>query len=90
VGLCRRSQETLANVWRAGGAVRRNGFFAMQNQLVTVGDIARRLGVPTHRVQYVILRDGIKAAGRAGVLRLFDTEAVERIAAALREDKGVR
>jgi hypothetical protein len=59
----------------------------MQDQLVTVGDIARRLGVPTHRVQYVILARGIKPAGRAGVLRLFDAEAVERIAAALR--KGV-
>jgi hypothetical protein len=53
--------------------------------LVTVGDIARRLGVPMHRVQYVILARGIKAAGRAGVLRLFDAEAVGRITAELRK-----
>ena len=49
----------------------------------TVGEIARKNGVPTHRVQYAILSLGIKPTGRAGVLRMFDADAVARISAAL-------
>jgi hypothetical protein len=56
---------------------------------MTIGDIARRLGAATHRVQYAVLSRGIKPAGRAGVLRLFDEDAVGRIAEALLPRKGV-
>ena len=37
----------------------------------TVGEIARRLGVPVHRVQYVIRSRGIRPACRAGIARVF-------------------
>jgi hypothetical protein len=57
-------------------------------ELKTLGTVARELGVPLHRVQYAVLARGIKAAGRAGVLRLFDARAVEQIAAALQARKG--
>ena len=35
-------------------------------QLFTVGDLARRAGVPVHRVTYVIETRGILPVGRAG------------------------
>lgn len=47
--------------------------------LDTVGRIAERLGVPLHRVQYVVDRKGIKPTAFAGRLRLFDRAAVARI-----------
>ena len=46
----------------------------------TVGEIARRLGVPTHRVEYVIKVRGIHPRGWAGNARVFDEDAVEAIA----------
>ncbi len=46
----------------------------------TIGEIARRLGVPTHRVEYIIRARGIQPYGWAGNARVFDEEAVESIA----------
>ena len=37
----------------------------------TVGEIARRLGVPVHRVQYVVRSRGISPACRAGNAHVF-------------------
>lgn len=48
-------------------------------RLDTPGQIGRKLGVPTHRIQYVIARRGIRPSAYAGRLRLFDREAVARI-----------
>lgn len=48
-------------------------------QLDTPGRIARRLGVATHRIQYVIASRCIRPSAYAGRLRLFDREAVARI-----------
>ena len=45
----------------------------------TVGEIARRLGVPVHRVEYVLRTRSIVPSGRAGNLRLFTEADVERI-----------
>lgn len=46
----------------------------------TVGVIARLLGVPVHRVQYVLRTcPDISPAARAGRLRLFDAAGVSRI-----------
>ena len=45
----------------------------------TIGEIARRLGVPTHRVEYVIRARAIRPCGRAGNARVFDEEAIESI-----------
>lgn len=47
--------------------------------LNTVGRIARRLGVPVHRVEYIIQSRAIAPVAFAGRLRLFDREAVARI-----------
>jgi len=49
--------------------------------LPTVGVIASRLGLPVHRVEYLIRARGIKPIGRAGTARIFSEEAVQAIAA---------
>ena len=56
----------------------------------TVGEIARRLGVPVHRVEYVILTRGIEAQGRAGNARIFSAGDVKRIDAELRRIEAER
>lgn len=50
----------------------------------TVGEISRRLGVPLHKVEYVIRARGIHASGRAGNARVFTEADLERIASELR------
>lgn len=47
----------------------------------TVGEIARRLRRSTHQVQYIVRTRQIQPSSVAGILRLFDEDAVERIAA---------
>ena len=46
----------------------------------TIGEISRRLGVPSHRVEYVIRARGIQPCGWAGNARVFSSEDVDRIA----------
>jgi len=46
----------------------------------TIGEIARRLGVPTHRVEYVIRARGIQPRGWAGNARVFDEGRIQTIA----------
>ena len=59
----------------------------------TVGEIARRLGVPVHRIEYVIRARKIEPTGRAGNVRVFTDADVDHIRAELRridaEKKGV-
>lgn len=43
-------------------------------RLQTTGVIAEKLGVPLHRV-----RSQIKPTAQAGILRLYDTQAVDQI-----------
>jgi hypothetical protein len=50
----------------------------------TIGEIARRLGTPTHRVEYVIRARHIKPCGRAGNARVFDESSVAAIDAELK------
>ena len=50
----------------------------------TVGEIARRLGVPVHRVEYVVRARGIRPSGWAGNARIFTDADVDRIAGELR------
>ena len=52
--------------------------------LLTVGDIARRIGESRTRVNYAIDKGGIRERGRAGILRLFASEQIPVIEAALR------
>lgn len=57
---------------------------AEQIVFATVGEIARRLGEPLHRIEYVIKSRRIRPAGVAGNLRVFTDADVIRIAGELR------
>jgi hypothetical protein len=52
--------------------------------LLTLGDIAKRIGEPIHRVRYAIESRKIEPAGRAGQLRMFLESDVELIQSVLR------
>ena len=55
-----------------------------QKAALTIGAIARELGEPVHRVQYVVKTRAIEPEAMAGNLRIFPPEAVERVADILR------
>jgi hypothetical protein len=50
----------------------------------TVGSIAVQLGVPVHRVRYIIDRHRVVSHGRAGNARVFSQADVELIASLIR------
>jgi hypothetical protein len=50
----------------------------------SIGQIAHRLERPISRIEYVLKTRDIKPIALAGNARVFDEDAVERIAAALR------
>jgi len=52
-------------------------------QLPTVGEIARRLAEPLHRIEYILRTRNIPPSGLAGNCRVYAEEDVERIAAEL-------
>lgn len=54
-------------------------------RLLTVGEIAARLGQPIHRVSYAIKSRGIRPAAKAGQLRVFSTECIAQVQDALDE-----
>ena len=54
------------------------------SHMPTVGEIAKRLGVGLHRIQYVIRSRRIRPAGLAGNARVFSNEDVSVIADELR------
>lgn len=56
----------------------------------TVGVIAQRLGVPIHRVAYIIRARGIAPVGRAGNARTFAEEQVEQISVELHQIEEAR
>jgi hypothetical protein len=51
----------------------------------TVGEVARRLNAPLHKVNYVVRTRGIRPAATAGAYRLFTVEQVAKIGEALAE-----
>lgn len=51
--------------------------------LLTIGDIARRIGVPRSRLDYAVDKAGIRERGRAGILRLFSSDQIPVMEAAL-------
>ena len=58
----------------------------------TIGEIARRLGVAVHRVEYVVRTRNIHPVSRAGNLRVFSESGVDLIARELQRmdvDRGV-
>jgi hypothetical protein len=56
----------------------------------TIGEIARRLGEPIHRVEYVIRVRRISPCGWAGNARVFPETAVEVIATELQRIARVK
>ncbi|TAJ20341.1 MAG: hypothetical protein EPO65_04035 [Dehalococcoidia bacterium] len=52
--------------------------------LITVGQIALRLQVPLHRVEYAIRAHNIAPIGRAGNARVFSEETVAQLEKLLR------
>lgn len=56
----------------------------------TVGEIARREGVPVHRVEYLIRARGIRPVGRAGSAFIYAEADADRITAELRRIRGER
>lgn len=57
---------------------------AKGKQLLTVGVIASRIGVPIHRIEYLIVSRGIEPVARAGKLRVFNPGVVELLRSELR------
>jgi len=49
--------------------------------VLTIGEIARRLNAPLHRIEYLIRARGIEPVQRAGILRIFSEEDFEVLAA---------
>jgi hypothetical protein len=49
----------------------------------TVGEIARRLGEPVHRIEYIIRSRGLRPNSRAGNARVFSEADVRAIAVEL-------
>ncbi len=56
----------------------------------TIGEIARRLGQPIHRIEYVIRARRIQPSGWAGNARVFSEDAVRVIAGELRRIADVK
>lgn len=51
--------------------------------MMTVGDVARELGVPRAKIDYALEKSGIRERSRAGILRLFASDQLPVIKAAL-------
>ena len=56
----------------------------------TIGEIARRLNAPTHRIEYVIRSRGIEPAATAGNARVFTEADVAHIASELHQIESDR
>jgi hypothetical protein len=51
--------------------------------MLTIGEIARRLSEPIHRVEYILRTRNIRPVGIAGNCRVYAEESIDRIAAEL-------
>ena len=58
-----------------------------QRELITMPEIARRLGVPQHRVDYYLRSRNLEPTEVIANIRLYDVDMVMRVAAALKEAK---
>ena len=56
---------------------------------LTIGDLARRLQEPAHRINYILETRHIEPIGIAGGYRVFDEDACERIRAELAKRQAV-
>lgn len=55
----------------------------LERPLATIGEIAARTGRKVHQVAYAVRTLGLKASARAGRLRVFSDDEVEKIVAEL-------
>ena len=55
----------------------------MRAEYLTIGDIARQLGVARTRLDYAIQKIGLRERGRAGILRLYGSDQIPAMKAAL-------
>ena len=60
------------------------------SELLTVGDIVQQIGVPRSRLDYAIDKAGIRERGRAGILRLFSSDQISVMEAALKAVRSRR
>jgi DNA-binding transcriptional MerR regulator len=57
---------------------------APKTMLLTVGEIARQLGEPIHRVEYLVRARNLQPVSRAGIARVFTQADVQLIASEIR------
>ena len=50
------------------------------NACVSISEIAAAFQVPRHRIDYLIRSKRIPAAGRVGLVRVYDRDTVEQLA----------
>lgn len=64
------------------------------DKALTIGEIARRLDAPTHRIEYIISSRGLQPTMRAGNARVFSESDLQFIGSVLRridaERRGVQ
>lgn len=48
-------------------------------QLITASEIARALGAPLHRVNYVLATRDIEPVRRVGIIRAYPAEAADQV-----------
>lgn len=60
----------------------------MKNENLTVGQIARVLGVPQANVAYHITKNQIKEQGRVGIIRVFNPLVVKQLRNLMDIDNG--
>jgi DNA-binding transcriptional MerR regulator len=60
------------------------------NMAPTVGEIARRLRVPVHAIEYIIRTRGIEPVSRAGNARVFTEADISHIASELKRIEADR
>ena len=59
-----------------------------ETRALTVGRLAERLGVPIHRIEYLVRARDIRPVQRAGHLRIYDEQAEETLRKELAGQRG--
>lgn len=62
----------------------------MESELLSVGQIAEKLGCPMHKVQYLVMARRIDPVRRVGGCRLFAAEVVEKLRIDVKGQKTVK
>ncbi len=60
----------------------------MNNNLMTLGTLAERLGIKIHRAEYLVRSRHVQPAGTAGRYRLFDGKTLEKLQRELKRAKS--